>query len=711
MLELLPVLFIGGGVVAGKRLSDKLRRRETIVAKLKRLENLSDQPPATFLQRVDKRYQQFFQTKVDPLFGSKQRGQQMQEFAGTYNDKEADINRRLGYSLANAKLAILGTIIYPPLAWLSAAGLITIMLPMAKRNLRVLLEEKRLKYRLVATLSIYSALAAGYFITSSLMAVVVFAAFKLAARTEAQSQTNLMQTFALQPPATVWVQHADGIETQIAFNILHSGDIIVLSAGQTIPVDGCITEGMATIDQHVLTGEAQPVEKTVGDSVYANTLLLTGKVYVRVEQTGNDTAAAQIGKILGSMASHKLEHEARSEQLADKLTIPVLAASGLAFVTVGPAGAAAVLNSGFGSTLFFSGPLSMLSHLNLASHHGILVKDGRSLEKLHEVDTVAFDKTGTLTLEQPEVSHIHCCADWQETDVLTFAALAEYRQTHPVAKAILTAAEQQGLALIEPDDAAYAVGFGVQVNHQDKTIQVGSQRFMQQAEVAIPAMMATVKAHCQESGNSLIFVAVNGQLAGALELQAQLRPETVELVAKLHQRGLKLCILSGDHRQPTEHLARRLGIDDVFAEVLPEGKADKIRELQDAGRTVCFVGDGINDVIALQQADVSVSLRGATTVATDGAQIVLMNQSLQQLDQLFEIAEGFNKNLDQTMRMAYIPGTVLIGGVFLLHFGMTAALVLYGGGVAAAMNKALSPMRQLSKTKPSLNTPRNEPMR
>ena len=168
-------------------------------------------------------------------------------------------------------------------------------------------------------------------------------------------------------------------------------------------------------------------------------------------------------------------------------------------------------------------------------------------------------------------------------------------------------------------------------------------------------------------------------------------------MAKLHQRGLKLCILSGDHLQPTRHLAQRLGIDDFFAEVLPEGKADMIRQLQEAGRTVCFVGDGINDAIALQQADVSVSLRGATSVATDSAQIVLMNQSLQQLDQLFEIAESFNTNLDQTMRMAYIPGSVLIGGVFLLHFGMTAALVLYGSGVTAAMSKALSPLRQLSK--------------
>lgn len=702
MIPVLPVLVVGGGLVAGKKLSQKLLPRETTVAKLKRLE-VSPNAPVTLAQQIDAYYQHFIQTKVDPLFGTKQRSQQMQEFSGQYSDKEVDINRRIGMSVVTTKLAVLGALVYQPLSWLSAAGLLFIMGPLFERSLRTMLRERRIKYRFVGALSVLSSLAAGYYVVSSLLSIVVFSAFKLAARTEAYSQASLMSTFALQPPATVWIQTA-GVETEVSFADVGIGDIIVLSAGHTVPVDGYITEGAASIDQHLLTGEAQPVEKTQGDQVLANTLILTGKVYVRVEQTGNDTAAAQIGHILGSMTAHRLEHEARSEQLADKLTVPVLAASGLAMATIGPAGAAAIMNSGFGSIMFFSGPVSMLSHLNLASHHGILVKDGRSLEKLHSVDTVVFDKTGTLTLEQPEVSTIHCCGGWQETEVLTFAALAEYRQSHPVAKAILAAAEQHELELTVPDDAAYTIGFGVQVNHQGKAIQVGSQRFMQQAEVAIPAMLETVKVHCQKNGNSLIFVAVDGQLAGALELQAQLRPDTLEMVHKLHQRGLKLCILSGDHRQPTEHLAQRLGIDDVFAEVLPEGKADKIRELQEAGRTVCFVGDGINDAIALQQADVSVSLRGATSVATDSAQIVLMNQSLQQLDQLFEIAYSFNKNLDQTMRMAYIPGSVLIGGVFLLHFGMTAALVLYSGGVTAAMSKALSPLRKLSKTAVRNNT-------
>jgi Cu2+-exporting ATPase len=172
------------------------------------------------------------------------------------------------------------------------------------------------------------------------------------------------------------------------------------------------------------------------------------------------------------------------------------------------------------------------------------------------------------------------------------------------------------------------------------------------------------------------------------------------LVRSLHERGLKLCILSGDHVEPTRHLAERLGIDDFFAEVLPEGKASLIKELQRQGRTVCFVGDGINDAIALQQADVSVSLRGATTLATDSAQIVLVGHSLSQMDHLFEIAQDFQRNLNRTLMLAYIPGGTLITGVFLLHFGMPMALTLYAGGLAAAISNALHPLTQLSKDKP-----------
>ena len=471
----------------------------------------------------------------------------------------------------------------------------------------------------------------------------------------------------------------------------------LLSAGQTIVIDGAVVKGIAMIDQHVLTGESQAVEKSINDKVFAGTLILTGKIYIRVEKTPQQTEVAKIGEILSNAANYRLEHEARSEKLADKLTFPMLAACGFALINVSSGGAAAILNSGFGSTMFFAGPLSMLSYLNIASHNDILVKDGRSLELLATIDTVVFDKTGTLTQEQPEVNEIHCCQSWTKDQVLSYAAMAEHRQTHPIAKAILAAAEQQGLAYSSPDEAHYQVGFGIQVNYQEQTVQVGSMRFMTQNQIKIHDSILQQQEHCQQCGNSLIMVAVDGVLVGALELQAQLRPETTKLIKQLHQRGLKLYILSGDHHQPTEHLAQYLKIDDFFAEVLPEEKADKIKQLQQQGAKVCFVGDGINDAIALQQADVSISLRGASTIATDSAQIILVTQSLEALDKLFEISHDFNKNLNNTMLLSCIPSSILIGGVFFFHFNMLAALILYSSGLTVAMLNALAPMLKLTE--------------
>lgn len=697
MIPIVPILLVGGGIWAAAKLARRWRDR-------------SDPPPAEPIvpaappaEPPDDAYQAFFRDRIDPLFGTTERDRQFEEFTSHYSLAEADINRRLGLAAANSGLAVLGAMALPPLSLLSAGGLVAIMWPLARRNFRILFQEKRLKYRLVATLSIWAGLLAGYYVVSSLMAVTVFTAFKIAARTEARSRGALMDAFALQPPTSVWVRHGE-VELEIPFADLRIGDVLVLTAGQTAPIDGVVVAGMATLDQHLLTGESRPVEKAEGDRILANTLVLTGRVAVRVEQTGADTAAGQIGRILTRVGAHRLEHEARSERLADRLTVPVLGASGLALLTVGPSGAAAILNSGFGSILFFAGPLTMLSHLNRASHHGILVKDGRSFEALAGVDTVVFDKTGTLTLEEPEVAAIHPADGFGEAEVLAFAAAAEHRQSHPVARAILTEAARRGIEAAAPDATAYEVGFGVQVDCGGRRVQVGSRRFMVAASVALPADFDAVETRCREDGSAPVFVAVDGRAAGVIELRAKLRPGAAALVERLRRRGQTLCILSGDHAEPTRHLAERLGIERVFAEVLPEGKAEIIERLQAEGRRVCFIGDGINDAIALRRADVSVSLRGASTVATDGAQIILLGGSLTGLDQLFELGDDFARDLDRSLTLAFVPGAVLIAGVFTLGLGMPSALVIYTAGLTAALYNALAPMRR-----PTLDAPAAEP--
>ena len=278
-----------------------------------------------------------------------------------------------------------------------------------------------------------------------------------------------------------------------------------------------------------------------------------------------------------------------------------------------------------------AGPISVLNFLQMTSQEGILIKDGRALELLSEVDTIVFDKTGTLTEEQPHVGAIYTCHSINENELLTYAAAAEYKQTHPIARAIQQEALNRELRLPEIEKTTYEIGYGLKVRLNEKVVLVGSKRFMEMSEITIPSEINAIQQQCNEHGYSLVYVALDGQLAGAIELHATIRPEAKHIISELRQRGFEIYIISGDHEKPTKKLAQEVGIEHYFAETLHENKATLIEALQKEGKAVCFVGDGINDSIALKKANVSVSLRGASTIATDTAQIVLMNENLTQL--------------------------------------------------------------------------------
>jgi Cu2+-exporting ATPase len=471
----------------------------------------------------------------------------------------------------------------------------------------------------------------------------------------------------------------------------------VINAGETIPIDGLIHSGIASIDQHVLTGELQPMAKGVGNSVFAGTVVLEGQIHIQVEKTGQETVAAQIGNILEKTADFKATMQSYGERIIDKGALPTLAVSAIALPILGTQSALAILNSCFGYQMRITAPLSMLNFLTIASKNSILIKDGRSLELLSQVDTVVFDKTGTLTEEQPHVGKIHCCGI-EENELLTYAAAAEYKQTHPIALAILAEAKQRRLNVAPVTQAKYEVGYGIKVNVDAKLIRVGSVRFMEMEGISIPPEMNILQEETHEQGHSLVFIALNDQLVGAIELYPTIRPEAKQIIAQLKQRGLSLYIISGDHEQPTRKLAQKLGIDNYFAETLPEDKANLIAQLQQKGKVVCFVGDGINDSIALKKSQVSISLRGASTVATDTAAIILMDNHLNQLDHLFEIAEEFNANMKNNLNLSIIPGFLCWGGVFFLHFGIVSTVLLYDASLLVGVWNAMSPSLKNGKS-------------
>ncbi len=369
-------------------------------------------------------------------------------------------------------------------------------------------------------------------------------------------------------------------------------------------------------------------------------------------------------------------------------------------MAVGPIGATAALNTTFGYRIKMSGPLGTLNYLNLASHHSILIKDGRSLELLTGIDTILFDKTGTLTQEQPEVGKIVICDGYEADDILAYAAAAERKLAHPIAKAIVQKAKASNLSLPEIEDSNYQIGYGITVSIKNRVIKVGSLRFMTMEGMIIPETIEKAMAHSHAQGHSLVMVAINNQIEGAIEIQPALRPEIKSIISGLRQRGIKyLAIVSGDHKQPTKKLAEELGMDNYFYDILPENKAKIVEKLQQEGQSVCFIGDGVNDAVAMKKANVSISIRGATSIATDLAQVVFMDGSLSHLCKLFDIANGLDSQLRKSLIISLIPLPINLIGIFFLHFSLLSTIVINQMSFWSGMGDAMRPLQKIEHDK------------
>ncbi len=613
--------------------------------------------------------------------------------------EEEEADHFLKRSSALAVTSALSAIVCPPLLFLHILPLVYITRPMYKEGYHDLVHKRKITVTVVdVVFSVGSLLFSPFqptiIVISAAGSWVYALTNKIVLLSKDRTRKRLTNLFGEQP-RMVWILK-EGVEIEVPYESLVCGDIVLVQAGQTVPVDGVLTQGQASVDQRMLTGEAQPVEKGPGDTVFAATVVLMGKVNLRVDKIGADTMAAQIGAILTNTSDFASSVQLRGKEMSDQFAAPSLLLGCAAAVIVGPGAGLAVLLSGVGYSMRILGPLSVLNNLVLAAEHGILIKDGRALERIGAVDAVVFDKTGTLTLEQPYLAAVRTYSDISADDLLTYAAAAESRQTHPIAKAILRAADERGLAVppMPLDAASYEVGYGIKVSLSGNTINVGSRRYLETCAVPLSMENDRLTEDAHGSGASLVYVAINGIMAGVLELHTSVRPEAKRIVRELRQRGLTLYIISGDHHRATRHLAEELGIEDYFAETLPENKADHITRLQANNRRVCFVGDGINDAIALKTAHVSVSMKGASTAATDTAQVVLMDESLTELTRLFSLSDAFERNMKRNLLTSVVPGVVVIGGAFTGLVGFASAMVITTIGSLTGVVNSTYPLFQ-----------------
>ncbi|ETR68406.1 MAG: heavy metal translocating P-type ATPase [Candidatus Magnetoglobus multicellularis str. Araruama] len=587
-------------------------------------------------------------------------------------------------------LAAVSTLLYPVLSVPTLLLLIYSGISIFRKVYEAIFKEGRVNIFVLDFVLLSGLIATGHFFIAALGRWSVALSTKLLFKTKDNSEKRLFNLFG-ELPNTVWILK-EGTEIEVPFEELRNGDTIVVNAGEIIPADGIIINGIALIDQQILTGESQPFEAGKGEEVFASTLLLSGRISIRADKSGKETVAARIGEVLRQTADFKLSVQSRGEIMADKTVLPTLGIGGLAFAALGSVSALSVLYSAIGYDIRLIMPLSVLNFLRIASENGMLIKDGRAMESLSRVDTVVFDKTGTLTQEQPRIGNIHTINGYEEDELLKYAAAAEHKQTHPIARAIIYEAKERKLDLPDIADASCEVGNGIRVSLSGKMIRVGSVRFMDAEGIAIPRKIRNIMSYCHEQGYSLVMVSVNDHLVGAIELHSAVRPEAADIIRGLKKRNLSLYIISGDHENPTKQLAQELGIENYFAETLPENKADLIEKLREEGRTTCFIGDGINDSIALKKSDVSVSLRGASTIATDTAQIILMDKSLSQLCRLFDLARKLDANLNTGFLTTVIPGTIIISGVFLLHFGLITSTILSNFGLVAGVTNSMLPL-------------------
>lgn len=604
-------------------------------------------------------------------------------------------DRQLILSTGATALALLGSV-YPAFTVAGIAGILYLSKDFIDLAWKDVKRGHYLSGSVFGFIMLSGTLVLGKLVLVAVGAVIGNVFAKIINRVEDTSRERLVNVFSGHTEK-VWLRQ-DGMEIQIDFYDICQGDIVIVNAGEIIPVDGRIKEGECQVDQHLLTGESQPVEKSVGDPVFASTLLISGRLAIEVETTGNETVAARIGAILNNTQSYKDTLINRGRQTADGF-IPITAGlSAISLFLFGPVAAIAVLWSGLGGLMALYGPLTVLTYLQILSRQNILIKDGRVFESLRKVDTIIFDKTGTLTLEQPTLIAVQALDGFDERTVLRCAAAAEYRQVHPIAKAILSKAQSEYIDMPEPDSANYELGFGIKVSFEKQIIRVGSVKYMQREGIEIPIQAHTILQQTESDGHSLIYVSIDTQLAGMLELRPTIRPEIATIIEYMKKRGMKLYIMSGDNESATRRMATMLNFDHYFAEVLPETKADLVKELCNEGRFVCFIGDGINDTIALKTAQVSISLKGASTAATDTAQIIFMDCTLNKLEQLFQFSDEFEDVMKRNFAISVVPGIITIGGVYVFSIGIGAGMVISYLGLGVGMGNVLWPLVQHQHT-------------
>jgi Cu+-exporting ATPase len=526
-------------------------------------------------------------------------------------------------------------------------------------------------YSVVATFSpgvLPSGTANVYYEAAAVIVTLILLGRYLEARAKGRTSQAIKRLVGLQPKTAFVLRGGEFVEAQISEVV--AGDVIRIRPGEKIPVDGMVIDGSSYVDESMITGEPLPIRKTAESAVVGGTINKTGSITFKATKVGNDTLLAQIIKLVEAAQGSKLPIQALVDRVTGWFVPAVILAAVLTFAAwyaFGPSpalsfalvNAVAVLIIACPCAMGLATPTSIMVGTGRAAELGILFRKGEALQSLRDADVVALDKTGTLTKGRPELTDLVAAEGFEADEVLFLVASLETLSEHPIAEAIVSAAKSQGIATAAVAGFEATPGFGVSGSVSGRQVLVGADRALATKGIDVSGF-STEAERLGASGKSPLYAAIDGRLAAIIAVSDPVKETTPQAIKSLHELGLKVAMITGDNRRTAEAIARKLGIDEVVAEVLPEGKVEAIRKLRQDGRSVAFIGDGINDAPALAEADVGIAVGTGTDIAIESADVVLMSGDLNGVVKAIALSKATILNIKQNLFWAFAYNVSLI---------------------------------------------------
>lgn len=494
----------------------------------------------------------------------------------------------------------------------------------------------------------------------------------------------------------------NGVEQEITVDEVALGDVIRVRPGESMPVDGVVVEGRTSVDESMLTGESIPVEKESGDEVIGASINKNGSIDYRATRVGSDTTLSQIIKLVEDAQGSK----APIARMADIITgyfVPIVIAlavfAGIAWLIAGQSGIFALsviittLVIACPCALGLATPTSIMVGTGKGAEHGVLIKSGEALETTHKLDTIVFDKTGTLTEGKPIVTDILVTPLITKENLLYYAASGETGSEHPLGEAIVQKSKEENMTLAKPDHFEAIPGHGIRVEIEGKDMYIGNRKLMLEQKIDLSSMEKESDRLADE-GKTPMYLSVDGELAGIIAVADTLKENSMKAVKELRRRGVEVIMITGDNKRTAKAIAKQVGIDSVLSEVLPEDKAKEVKKLQEAGKKVAMVGDGINDAPALAQADIGIAVGSGTDVAIESADIVLMRNDLTAVLTAIDLSHVTLRNIKQNLFWAFaynFVGIPVAMGLLYIFSGplmspMFAAVAMSFSSVSVLLN-------------------------